>query len=289
MGFRKRIAGIVGTRAAGIVAAAALAALTFAPAAGATPTPEFEQFLKCPWENVEVTDCVHWTFEEGSYEIGERTVSIVNPILLQGGYTAEAAEAKFHGAVNGDTLSKTPQPVPGGLGEEPAPTSWPLALQAAFNEQIETGLTGVTATLELAEPATAIELDYENLFEEEGTTLGLPVKIKLSNPILGSNCYIGANGEPVQLELSTGTSGALIGFPGELSLNPKETIVTLTGIEVVDGTYALPEAEGCGGIFASYIDPFVNSLFGLPSGFEENDATFEGILRDASGEAMRGP
>lgn len=288
MGFRKRM-GNIGKRVAGIVTAAALAALTFAPVASAVPTPEFEQFLKCPWENVEITDCVYWTFNGGSYSLGERTVPVVNPIVLQGGYTGEAVEDKFHGAINGETLSKTPQPVPGGLGEGTAPTSWPPELQKWFNELVETGFTGVNATIELAEPATAIELSFENLLNEEGTALGLPVKIKLENPILGSNCYIGSNEKPVQLELSTGTSGALTGTPGTISFNPKGTIVTLTGIDVVDGTYALPEAKGCGGVAAAYVNPLVNAIFGLPSGSEKNAATLEGVLRNASGEAMRGP
>jgi hypothetical protein len=269
--------------------ATALAVLTFVPAASAVPAPEFEQFLKCPWENVEITDCVYWTFDDGSYSLGETNVPVVNPIVLQGGYTGEAAEDKFHGAINGNTLSKTPQPVPGGLGGGPAPTSWPPELQAWFNEMVETGFTGVNATIELAEPATAIELNYENLIFEEGTALGLPVKIKLDNAILGNNCYIGNNEEPVELALSTGTSGAVTGTPGEFALNPKATIFNFNGIEVVDGTYALPEAEGCGGVAAEFVDPLVNAIFGLPSGSEENAASFEGVLRDANGEAMRGP
>jgi hypothetical protein len=284
MGFRKarglprRIAAIV---------AALLASLTVASGASAAPTPEFEQFLQCPWENVEITDCVHWTFNGGSYTIGGRTVPLVNPIVLQGGYTAEAPEARFHGALNGETLSKTPQPVGGGLQGVTAPGWWPQLLQEWFNEQMGTGFTGVTATIELVGPATTIELSYENLFLEEGTALGLPVRIKLDNATFGSNCYIGTTEEPVLLQLSTGPSGALAGTPGEFSLNPKETITSLNGIAVVDGTYALPSAEGCGGIVSEFVDPLVNSVFGLPSGSGKNAAALEGVLRDASGEAMR--
>ena len=288
MGFRKRI-GIVGKRAVGIVTAAAFAALTFAPVASAVPTPEFEQFLKCPWENVEITDCVYWTFEGGSYSLGERTVPVVNPIVLQGGYTGEAVEDKFHGEINGEHALENAAAGPGWAAGSHRPHLVAPELQTWFNELVETGFTGVNATIELAEPATAIELNFENLLNEEGTALGLPVKIKLENPILGNNCYIGSNEKPVQLELSTGTSGALTGTPGAISFNPKGTIVTLTGIEVVDGTYALPEAKGCGGVAAAYVNPLVNALFGLPSGSEENAANFEGVLRDASGEAMRGP
>jgi hypothetical protein len=274
-------------RLAAVTIAVVLAALASAPAATAAPPPGFKDFLPCPWENVETTDCVHWLFDDGAYEIGERTVPVVNPVTLQGGYTAEAPEDQFHGSEEGETLSKTPQPVPGGLLGVTAPMAWPMFLQEWWNEMIEEGFTGVNATIELAEPATAIELSYENLFLEEGTTLGLPVKIKLDNALLGANCYIGSN-EPVELALSTGESGSLTGTPGTLSFNPELTIFTLTGIEVVDGTYALPGADGCGGIFSEFVDPLVDSIFGLPAG-SENAATFEGVLRDASATAMRDP
>ena len=49
----------------------------------------------------------------------------------------------------------------------------------------------------------------ENWLFEEGTALGLPVKIKLSNTLLGSSCYVGSNTEPIQIDLTTGASGAL--------------------------------------------------------------------------------
>jgi len=230
--------------------------------------------------------CVLGVFD-GSYTIGTKTVTLQSPVTLQGGYTGEGSEIEFHGAENGVTLSKPAQPLPGGLSGLTAPPSWPKELQDWFNGAIEEGSTGLDATLELAGPATGIALNYENLFDEEGTALGLPVKIKLDNPILGGNCYIGSDKAPIHLELSTGKSGALKGAVGELSFNEELTIMTLTGLELVDGTYALPAASGCGGVASAFVDPLVNSLLGLPSASGKNAARLTGVLEDADAEAVR--
>jgi hypothetical protein len=60
----------------------------------------------------------------------------------------------------------------------------------------QNGLTGVTATTELAAPASDTVLNEANLFQRKGIALSLPIKVKLSNPFLGSNCYIGSTPIP---------------------------------------------------------------------------------------------
>jgi len=217
-------------------------------------------------------------------------VPLVNPVTLQGGFEGAGKEVEFYGAENGDTLSKTAQPVPGGLTGIIAPTWWPKFIQDWFNNQINEGLTGVTATVELTGPSkglTNIDLSTENLLFESGTALGLPVKIKLSNAILGSSCYIGSDKAPVPLAFTTGTSGALKGSAGTLSFNEEFTIVTISGGKLVDGTYAAPGVSGCGGIFSFLVNPLVNSILGLPSGSGKNTATLEGKLQDAQAEAVK--
>ena len=94
--------------------------------------------------------------------------------------------------------------MPGGLLGVEAPKWWPLILQNLFNEYINKGLTGVTATVELAAPASAVEVSLLNFLNETGNALVLPVKIKLSNAFLGSNCYIGSNSKPVTIGFTTG-------------------------------------------------------------------------------------
>jgi hypothetical protein len=53
----------------------------------------------------------------------------------------------------------------------------------------------------------------------------------------------------------------------------------------VDGTFAVPGASGCGGIFSENVD----SILGIPAGAEENGATLEGFLRIANDGPVRAP
>lgn len=269
---------------------AALASLVLVPSAlGASHNPkgEFAGFAECPLNNPLVTDCVLSVTNGGSFTIGKKTVPLKNPVTLQGGGYLVGETTQFVGAENGDTLSKTPQPVPGGLLGITAPTWWPKFIQDWFNDQINKGLTGVNATVELAAPASQIQLSTENLLNAEGTALGLPSKIHLENAILGSNCYIGSNAKPVQLNFTSGKSGALTGAVGELNFNEAFTLVTISGGKLVDGTYAAPGVSGCGGIFSIFVNPLVDSILGTPSASGKNSAILEGKIQDASAAAVK--
>lgn len=267
-----------------------LAALLLAPTASASshnPTGEFEVFGECPLNRETMENCVYSVTEGGSVTIGAKTVPIENPTILQGGFEGAEDKIQFYGAENGDTLSKTPQPVPGGLVGVTAPKWWPLFLQNWFNGLIEEGFTGVNAIVELAKPATDIKLNTENLLNQEGTTLGLPVKVKLENLILGNNCYIGSPSSPIQINLTTGVSGSLEGSFGELIFNETFTMITISGAELVDSTFAVPAAKGCGGLFSLFVDPLVNSILGTPTESGENAATLEGTLQTAHAPTVR--
>src|ERR1043166_3762641 len=264
----------------------ALVALMFASSASASshnPTGEFKQFGECPLSDPAVVECIYSVSNGGSFVVGKKTVPLVNPVTLQGGAKDDGKGGQaFVGAENGQTLSKTPQPVPGGLLGIKAPTWWPKFIQDWFNDQINKGFTGVTATVELAAPATSIKLSTENLLNQSGTALGLPTKVKLDNAILGSNCYIGSNSAPIQIDFTTGTSGALKGSVGEIFFNEEFTLVTIEGGKLVNGTFAAPGAKGCGGIFSLFVDPLVNSILGTPSQSGKNSATLEGKLQSAN-------
>jgi len=271
----------------------AIGILAFASSAFASahhPKGEYAGFGECPLNRVTITDCILSVSSGGSFTIGKKTVPLVNPVTLQGGLEGSGAEVKFFGAENGETLSKTPQPVPGGLLGITAPTWWPKSIQDWFNKQINEGLTGVTATVELTGPTkglTNVKLSTENLLNQTGTALGLPAKIKLSNPILGNNCYIGSESSPVQINFTTGKSGALEGVVGELGFNEAFTIITIKGGKLVNGTYSAPGVSGCGGIFSFLVDPLVDSVLGTPSGSGKNSAVLEGVLQDAQAGAVK--
>jgi hypothetical protein len=267
--------------------------LVLAPSALASshnPKGEFAGFKECPLSVKTITDCILSVSNGGAFKVGTKTVPLVNPVTLQAGAEGEGEAVTVYGAENGDTLSKTPQPVPGGLLGITAPTWWPKFLQDWFNEQINKGLTGVTATVELTGPTkgkTNIFLSTENLLFEEKTALGLPVKVKLDNAILGSNCYIGSEKAPIQINFTSGTSGSLKGSAGKLEFNPEFTLITLSGGKLVNATFSAPGANGCGGIFSFFIDPLVNSILGLPAGSGSNTAILEGKLQDGQAAAVK--
>ncbi|MBS1893715.1 MAG: hypothetical protein JST59_20640, partial [Actinobacteria bacterium] len=170
---------------------------------------------------------------------------IVNPVTLQGGISEgvenpvdESFYESFFAASNGETLSKTPQPVPGGLSGlvncKEISLSW---LRSSCETVFENGLTGVNSTLELAKPASSIVVNEEHLGFREGTALQLPVKVHLENPLLGSTCYVGSSSSPIIWNLTTGTTKPpagtepLVGSSGKLEY-VEEAIGVFQGVKL---------------------------------------------------------
>jgi hypothetical protein len=278
---------------AAVVLGAMLVPASSALGASHSPTGEFAQFAECPLNNAAVDGCLFSQSNGGFFQVGKKTVPLKNPVILQGGFDENNGVQTFYGAENGDTLSKTPQPVPGGLLGIEAPKSWPQFLQDLFNETINNGFTGVNATVELAGPASGVKINLLNLLFETGTAISLPTKIKLSNPFLGSNCYIGSNSSPVVIDFTSGETSPpppnkpIHGSAGTFVVNESSTLVTISGGSLVNNSFAAPGAKGCGGFFSFLIDPFVNSIVGLPSPAGTNAAVLEGKLQSAVAAAVK--
>jgi hypothetical protein len=272
--------------------AAMLVPASSAVAGTHNPTGEFAEFDECPLGTEGLFGCVFSESDGGSFQVGNKTVPLVNPVVFQGGLRFVEGKQQFVGAANGQTIIPTPQPVPGGLLGVEAPSWWPFWLQIWFNNQINEGLTGVTATVELAGPASAVKVDTLALLLEKGIALSLPVKIKLGNAILGSNCYIGSNSNPVVIDFTSGTTSPpppnepISGSAGELFINEDETLISLSGGALVNNSFAAPGADGCGGIFSFFIDPLVNSILGAPSAAGTNTAILEGVLKTGDPTAV---
>jgi hypothetical protein len=276
---------------------AVLAGASSASAAVHHPKGEFAPFYDCPY-NPEVSTCVVATTESGEFTIGKERVPITNPITLQGGVSHffSGQEEKFFAAEDGNTLSKSPQKVPGGLaGLVKCPEISNPIVRAICEGIFENGITGVNATTELAAPASAIGLHALALLSGQGIALSLPIKIHLENPLLGNSCYIGSNAHPVVIEFTTGTTTPpppnkpITGKPGTLSENANSTILTDSGNELVNNSYAAPAAEGCGEFFfiKGYLDGLVNAKLGLPSAAGHNTAILRGKLKAADQEAVK--
>lgn len=259
-----------------------------------SPKGEFAQFADCPLSNPATEQCLFARTEGGEFIIGNEKVPITNPITLQGGIEFTEAGEKLIAAEDGNTLSKSPQKVPGGLAglvkcNEISNIIERLSCELVF----ENGVTGVTATTELAAPASSVRINEGALVFGFGIAMVLPLKIHLENPFLGSSCYVGSNAHPIVLELTTATTSPpppnkpISGRAGEGVVNEAGTLLTVKNNELVDNSYAVPAAEGCGGIFSLLIDPIVDGKLGLPSAAGHNTAILKGTLKLATAEAVR--
>jgi len=313
--FKKYLTQVSGLRRQALFAlitlAASLGVLSAASPALAAPKGEYAVFYDCPLSNAAVHGCIVARTESGEFVIGTKKtrVPIEKTITLQGGFEEEIpAEFRmpFVEAEDGNTLSKTPQPVPGGLIGMVNCKEIKNEFERKACEAIEKSkLNAVTATNELALPAppaslSSIFLSEASLFEPilyEAygiPALGLPVKVKLENPLLGNECYIGSSTEPIVLKLTTGTTKPpppntpITGKIGEISSRADGGILVITDNSLVDNLFAVPAAKGCGGkALESVIDPLIDAKLGLPSPSGNNTAILNGTLEQAGAEAAR--
>jgi len=268
-----------------------------ASSASAALEGEYAKFNKCPLSNGAVEFCLYAETTNGLFTTPAKTVPLKNPTILQGGLSG--AEFNFsnpftlNAATSGDTLSKTAQPVPGGLLGITAPSWWPQILKDLFNETINNGFTGVSSTVEIAGPVSGVKVNLANAVQLKGAAFTLPVKVKLSNPFLGSNCYLGSNSNPIKLELTTGTTSPpapnkpISGSSGEFS-EPVPGVISLKNNKLVDNSFSVPGASGCGGILFSWaVDPLVNSIVGTPAAAGSNTAILEGTTYLGFAPALR--
>ena len=119
-------------------------------------------------------------------------------------------------------------------------------------------MLAVTATVELAGPTsgrTEIGLNTSNLLIENGPALTLPVVVRLNNPLLGGECTIGSSSDPIEISLTTGSSGSLQGSPGDFTFDESSGATTLRNAKLVDADFSVGPASGCGGTFSSSSTP----------------------------------
>jgi hypothetical protein len=275
--------------AAASVLAITVAAASAAPALAKSPTGLYALFSQCPRFTAGVSECVNAQTKSGEVVLGKQAVPISNTITLQGGAKInEAGEETFVGALNGQTLSKSPQKVPGGLLDlvkcnEITNPLVRLACELVF----ENGVTGVNATTELAGSATSVGISKNNLINGEGAALTLPVKIHLENAFLGGNCYIGSNSAPIVWHLTTGTTSPpapnkpISGAGGELEFPDGLNLIVLKESVIVDNSFAAPEATGCG-----ILDTIIDGKLGIPAASGKNTAILRSTLEDATAEAV---
>ncbi|MDW5593509.1 hypothetical protein VSS74_04120 [Conexibacter stalactiti] len=127
----------------------------------------------------------------------------------------------------------------------------------------------VTAKAQLVGPASNIRVDLST------NSVSVPVKLKLTNPLIGSGCQIASDSNPVRLNLITGTTAppapntpisGSFGTPAFF-----DTYLTFTGARNVDNSFAVSGANSCGFFpIGILIDGLVNAKLRLPSAAGNN-------------------
>jgi hypothetical protein len=285
------------SRRAPRVCLAALGALALfmllASSALAKPKGPYEVFSQCP--TATATTCFYMSATSGELVLHKATIPFTKTVTIQGGIkrNGETGAETFIGALNGETLSKTPQTLPGGLtGLFTCREIGNPLEKRACEVEFENGQTGVNVIAELAKPASEIGISKVNFFKEEGVALQLPVKIKLENPFLGSECYIGSAANPVIWPLTTGTTKPsppnkpIKGTAGKLEILEGGKLEKAVGASLVENNFKVPAASGCGGIYSSLIDPIIDEKIGLPAASGTNTIILNGTVEFATAKAV---
>jgi hypothetical protein len=275
---------------------------------GSHSNRDYAPFAGCPLSNPATDICIFAQTESGKLTIGHKAIPITKTITLQGGVRQSETGGKqeFIGARNDDTLSISPQVIPGGLAYVIAPEFLSRTLRKRFYELIDRETGQVTATIKLTAPASAIGVSTQNLIEAKGVGLSLPVKLRLSNPLLGETCYIGSDARPIVIDLSTGTTRfspshkQLTGKPGHAKFKDEYNLVTLVDESLVSDSFAAPRAEGCGEVSgsgaahssqldhaSSQLDHAIDAGLGLPIARGDSEALLNVTLRDANVSAVK--
>jgi hypothetical protein len=265
----------------GVVAGAALLATVGVPAAMATPKGGYAVFSQCPIHASEVNACIYSPTESGYVTLGKQEVPIAKTQVLQGGLLRpeEPFVKPLSAALNGETLTKVAQKVPGGLLGIKCKEISNIIVRIGCELLFEEGLTEVKATTELAAPASSVVLNSAAEQLGEGTALKLPIKVKLENSLFGGECYIGSNSEPINLNLTTGaTTGGPTGKPGTQTTTEEGGILVISGVSLVSNTFSAPKATGCG--LFGVLDGLIDEKLGLPS--TKNVAVLNGKVEIAN-------
>ena len=226
--------------------------------------------------------CVASSSPNGSIKLGKMETTATGATNLQFAIIGGGEEIGVVSPQGGAILSE-PVKVKGGLlniscGDGPDP----LSIRAICRTLLEdNALNKVTATVESAGPIS--DFDLIAGLSENVPILTLPVKIKLNNPLLGNNCYIGSNENPILLHpANTDMSGAQALFgqfnheTGEEDPDGEMGYITVSGAVQGDSSFEVPKAKGCG--LLNIFDGAINQRVGLPAPAGQSEL----VLNDAS-------
>jgi hypothetical protein len=299
--FRRALLGVM----MGVLAPAAFLGVV-SSSAFAAPTGVFAAFAQCPTSFPGVALCQYVEVTGGEVAVGPLQIPVDRPIVIQGG-TLPTGGPNFNEyfllpAANGESLSNTELEVPGGLSSVIGCPSFRDGRDYSRRHRHDScfpfrgwGGSRVSATIEsvagLTNPAI---LNLVALTTQNGAALTFPARLHLKNPLLGEGCYLGSETAPIELHLTDGTTSppppnqpitGKFGTPaGEVEEGYEATTVSQNTL--VDNSFSVPPAEGCGGELSSVIDPLIDRTLGLESPAGHNTVILSGTNKIAEVEAV---
>ena len=217
-----------------------------------TALAAFPNFSDCPTTAPGVVACVNVQNSSGNLNIKGFNVPLTAAALeIRGGLSPVEGGVAFTPPRGTTGFFSRAVPVPGGLlGIEWIPG------------------TSVLAITELAGSPSNIRFDLATF------GLSVPVKVRLVNTLLGMNCHVGTDRNPVRLNLITGTTSPpapnrpISGMPGTPEFVPPNVLI-IRNNRNVENSFAVPGASECG-LGLGLINSLVNLKLRLPSAAGNN-------------------
>jgi hypothetical protein len=216
----------------------------------------------------DATGCLASTATSGTFTIHGIPTSITHPVTVQFGFYSlmDSAGNQIFPTVpplDGRELVDQPEATTGGL---PllllCPNGINADIAALCQKAATSGQTGLTA---LVRPAGLISNFSPLAVLSPGTPVFTqPIKIQLINPLLGGDCYIGSDDDPIVLNPAFSVPGTLsIAFDPDPTEFPQVAVISATGSTLTDTSFSVPVATGCGP--GGVADAAINFILGLPS------------------------
>ncbi len=234
--------------------------------------------------------CTAGEVTSGTLKIGNIITKVVQPVNVQFGFFPPP-----NGAFGGDnTTGLTPSPavLPPRAGLSALLVTKPDLVPESLLKAL--GCPSSNSTVEtLCQKAAHLGGKYLKIFglaQSAGqlTNFGLlswtqRMKVQLINPLLGNNCYIGTDQNPVVVnpQLSVGPGGGLTVEPDpNPAKHPDTEVLKITKAIATDNTFFAPAVTGCGpgGLANIAVDEAIDTSAGLPAASGSNSLTLKGTF-----------
>ncbi|GAA2774419.1 hypothetical protein [Streptomyces showdoensis] len=262
-----------------LTALGSFAAMGTATAAGPQLNGSWAPLDRCPVDapamlaadGIDATpQCVVSYSLSGSIKLGNTTVT-TGKTNLQFGAVQNIDGTTTVLGTSGSSLIADSATVPGGLLGLMCPSDIPFITDIC-RQLSDAKLNKITATMESAGAPSNFDQIAGVVTDQPIVTV--PVRIRLQNPFLGDNCYIGSKANPILLRPKNANAPefGFEQFNGDGSPNAEGEMsrLNLLGSTQYDDSFAVPGASGCGLGWFGVIDAAVNLKTGLPSAAGKN-------------------